>query len=69
MELKEIDDLFQRLLEQQLREDTTEGLLLALALRGSGMQIAYSLAAVAQNLSEMRDEMLNQRLTRGESSA
>jgi len=63
MELREVDDLLQRLVEQRLREDAaTDSLLVALAVRATGMHIANGLAMVAQSIGEIREEMLNQRL-------
>ncbi|MCP9484907.1 MAG: hypothetical protein MSC30_03525 [Gaiellaceae bacterium MAG52_C11] len=66
MELSEIDDLLKRMVDQRIREDNVDGdVVLALAVRGSGINIGNALAMIAQNLGEIRDEMLNQRMGRG----
>jgi hypothetical protein len=62
MEMKELNDLFERAIGEA-GDAPNPDYALALAVRVSGMQIANGLAMVAQNLGEIREEMLNQRLT------
>jgi hypothetical protein len=62
METKELNDLFDRVISQAAAASNPD-LALALAVRLSGMQIANGLVMVAQNLGDIREEMLNQRLT------
>ena len=62
MDMKEMNELFERLIVAEGAEAAGGDCALALAVRLSGMEVANGLAMVAQNLGEIRDEMLNQRL-------
>lgn len=62
MEMKELNDLFEQMIGQKSAAPNPD-YALAVAVRLSGVQIANGLAMVAQNLGEIREEMLNQRLT------
>jgi hypothetical protein len=60
VELREIDDILERVIDEK---DVDGSALIALAIRASGMQISN---VVAQSLGAIREEMLNQRLSRGQ---
>jgi hypothetical protein len=63
VELREIDDILERVIDEK---DVDGSALIALAIRASGMQISDGLPVVAQSLGAIREEMLNQRLSRGQ---
>ena len=63
VELREIDNILKGVIDEK---DVEGSALIALAIRASGIQIANGLAVVAQSLDDIRGEMLNERLSRGQ---
>ena len=68
--MKELDDLLERGLQRMdavdLDPNAQATLAVAAAIRATGIHVANGLAMIAQNIGEVRDELLNQRLSQGE---